>query len=472
MSEACRSTNGSIDLAAARTAPIHLEVLIMSLAVGLRAAIVLAQDGVLYPDEVHQSLEQAHRLLWHAGFVPWEWSLGARHPLFVWVLEGAFWLGERLGLPPHLAGRLLLALASGLTTLPLMRLVQRLGASRHAGLAAGLVWAVSSWSLLLGPRALTESAVTLPLVGGLLLVLQATWRSRLMGALLLSVAVMLRLQLALIPLVLLASDALRLRGRALAQLTAGFAVGALVFGAGDALFWGEWFHSAREYWSFNFVQGRAAEFGTEPPTYYLRAATTALAGSGLLLLAGLWAWRRAPWLLACMVVFVAAHLAIPHKELRFLYPVLPLACAAFGLALDGAVARFGVRTYWVLVLLVLQVPPWKMTFSMAGIPSMAASAPVWDAGGSVNRLLRVAGRTPGVCGVLLRDFELGFSGSYAYFHATAPLFDSRQVPPGDDAWNVVLSKQPGERVLAADGAFYLVQTRPTCTSYPIDWALR
>src|SRR6185369_14224273 len=45
---------------------------------------IVAEHGVVWPDEVYQSLEQAHRLVFGFGFLPWEFDVGARS----WVFPG------------------------------------------------------------------------------------------------------------------------------------------------------------------------------------------------------------------------------------------------------------------------------------------------------------------------------------------------------------------------------------------------
>ena len=45
---------------------------VLLFAFAARLAVGLANDGVLYPDEIMQYLEQAHRLVFGAGMVPWE----------------------------------------------------------------------------------------------------------------------------------------------------------------------------------------------------------------------------------------------------------------------------------------------------------------------------------------------------------------------------------------------------------------
>src|SRR6185312_5525190 len=50
--------------------------------------VVLAVDdqGIFWPDEIFQSLEQAHRVVFGYGFIPWEFQQGARS----WLFPGVF----------------------------------------------------------------------------------------------------------------------------------------------------------------------------------------------------------------------------------------------------------------------------------------------------------------------------------------------------------------------------------------------
>ena len=40
---------------------------------------MLTDDGIYWPDEIHQSLEPAHRLVFGYGLIAWEFSDGARN---------------------------------------------------------------------------------------------------------------------------------------------------------------------------------------------------------------------------------------------------------------------------------------------------------------------------------------------------------------------------------------------------------
>ena len=58
---------------------------VFGVAVAARLLPVLAFAGINHPDEVFQSVEQAHRLVFGTGLVPWEFVYGTRS----WVFPGA-----------------------------------------------------------------------------------------------------------------------------------------------------------------------------------------------------------------------------------------------------------------------------------------------------------------------------------------------------------------------------------------------
>jgi GPI mannosyltransferase 3 len=93
----------------------------------------------------------------------------------------------------------------------------------------------------------------------------------------------------------------------------------------DRWFYGEWTLSAWNYFSVNLQSGAAGHFGREPWWFYLR--TTAERGIhpvGVTVLgAALWYFVSKPrdritW---ALVPFLAVHVAIAHKETRFLFPL-------------------------------------------------------------------------------------------------------------------------------------------------------
>lgn len=96
----------------------------------------------------------------------------------------------------------------------------------------------------------------------------------------------------------------------------------------DRWFYGEWVLTAGNYIDLNLLQGRASEFGTQPWWYYLTVLFERLVPpfSLLFLLPPLVFFALHPRhaLTWTVMPFLVAHMLLPHKEYRFLFPLLPL----------------------------------------------------------------------------------------------------------------------------------------------------
>ncbi len=430
-------------------------------ACALRVAVTLSDDGLLYPDEVFQSLEQAHRLVFGPGFIPWEFQVGARP----WVLPGI--LAPAMAVGGALGARLFVAMLSGLTAWACARLVRSLGGSALAELMAASLWALLNVGVLFGSRALGESVSTLPLVLGLALALTPRTRPVVLGSVLVALAVMLRLQVGLmavvLPLVWLARGQRRL---ALCSLLTLFA-GAVLLAVFDWASWGAPLQSVREYVRFNLIEGRAAQFGVAPAGYYasrLLASTHALIVVVFAL--AVLGTPRAKSVAVMVALFVGLHLSIGHKELRFVLPALPLLGVLAALGVDRA-RQWQVSAGWgaslvLVVALLFQPSVTALTWRQLGITHRSPDSPAFDDGGPETRLLRLAGRLPEVCGVELLAREVDSSGGYSALHRDLPLYDATH-PPAKPEWvNAVIGTSAEGTVLATDGAMSLVKVRAHC----------
>ena len=91
----------------------------------------------------------------------------------------------------------------------------------------------------------------------------------------------------------------------------------------DHWFYGQWVWSNFQYLYANLVQGKAASFGSEP--WYFYAAIAAFVPYGLIYLCATFVairykiYNPVVWVI---VIFIAGHMLIAHKELRFLVPIL------------------------------------------------------------------------------------------------------------------------------------------------------
>src|SRR5438445_9338091 len=71
------------------------------LGAAIRVWLSFNDDGIYWPDEIYQSLEPAHRLVFGYGIVPWEFIDGARNWAFPAFVAGLFQVGRLFGDDPR-----------------------------------------------------------------------------------------------------------------------------------------------------------------------------------------------------------------------------------------------------------------------------------------------------------------------------------------------------------------------------------
>ena len=448
-------------------------LLLAALAAGaaLRGWLAVTDQGIAWPDEIYQSLEPAHRLVWGRGWVPLEFREGLRTWALPGLVAGLLEVFRGLGLSrPALyvpAAKGVFAAVGVLTGWATARLARRMGAGPLESAAAGALWALAAPAIYFAPRGLSEPLSAFPVTLGLAWALPsgATRRERLLGASLLGIAVLLRLQDALLCVALVGAWAARRRWREAAEVTVVLLGWALVLGLLDRLTWGGWFHSALAYWRYNWVQGKGALFGASPPGYYLRVLWTSMpAVSAVLLPAAVLGLRRAPALGAAVGLFLLVHSAIPHKELRFILPVLPAAMALAGVGLAVAATRVDRRLPLGVALLAAVASAARfhtLTFGDLGAyDGQRDRVSAYDDFGPVNRLLLVASELPRLCGLKVEATHIAWAGGYTYFHRDAPMYSHLGPPRGARHYDVVLTAAvavPPQAVLARDGPVVLAR---------------
>jgi hypothetical protein len=468
-----------------------LALLAAILAVGGAARIWLAcvDDGIYWPDEVYQSIEPAHRLVFGPGLVSWEYGLGAR----TWALPGLvaalLWLCQAVGLDDPrqylLATRFAMCAIAMATAWAGYLLGRRFGAEPLFAACGAAVFALAGPAVYFGPKALSETVSALPIVLGLASALSphATRRDRIVGAALLCLATIIRLHNAIFCAALLAVWLGERRWRALIDGVVVMAAGAMALGAFDRLTWGEWFQSAVLYLRFTFVMDGGPMTGDSPATYYLqmfaRSMPLVAALAVALAIAGA---ARARSLAFVVAVFLLAHVLTPNKAYRYVIVAIPLmgALAAAGLqAIQGHRSR---RAALVTAALLVAVCGWSLatmrtlTFGDIGpYEKTRAAESAFDDVGPVNRLLVIASRQVELCGLRVETHHLTWTGGYSFFHRNVPLYSAAAPDRSSGFYNFIIAStaETAGNPVASDGAFVLRRLGPeTCAPDPsYDWKL-
>jgi len=326
-------------------------VLWTSLAIGaaLRVWLAFHDDGVYWPDEIYQSIEPAHRLVFGYGLIAWEFLEGAGSWALPALVAVPLQLSDWLGLDDpsiYLVVIRLLFVASSLGCAAAVYFLSSAYGARPLSAAVGAALAALFAPFYFSPRALSEGASALPAVLGFALAIhpRASRRQVVVGASLVGLSVLLRLHCALFACALVVILLLRRAYRTAAVALGTLTIWAFLLGLIDRLAWhrvpdaylGGWFHSALKYLTFSLIEGRASAWGTAPWSYYFTTLfSCAPVMVGLAGLLACMALTRAPGLLGATVFFVGLHAATPHKELRVMVPALPFFWALAAIGLDG-----------------------------------------------------------------------------------------------------------------------------------------
>jgi hypothetical protein len=206
----------------------------------------------------------------------------------------------------------------------------------------------------------------------------------------------------------------------------------------DAFTWGLPFHSYIRSPIENLVHARSLVYGTEPFYAYLKAFLHVWLFSFVAILAlFVWGARRHPLPALIAGVALLVHSAIPHKEYRFVYPVIVLvvwlAAVASAELVEDLRRRF---PRWRSRVLPLAAALWLLA-SLAAAPRLSTQHVPPRGGGGQDALLwrRYEGSKRSftalslrddVCGVALLDLGWAFTGGYTYLHHAVPLFELRE----------------------------------------------
>jgi phosphatidylinositol glycan class B len=398
-------------------------------------------QGIFWPDEIYQTLEPAHRFAFGYGFVAWEFQDGARSWLFPGFI-GLLWkVASHLGITS--APALLTVVRAVLVCLSLsglyvsMRLAERL-AGRTAALLAGCLGAMFPAALIYDHHCLTEIVSGPILLLSIALVERRSARTILCAGGLAAAACFLRLPNAIVALGTVAVLLAARRSRDAAYYVASACGIGMAGGLLDWVTWGAPFHSLFTNVKYNLFEGNLSRYGVAPFGYYLNVAWTST-GVALVPIALGWigSWSRARGWVAITVAYLLIHSAIPHKEYRFLMPIVPLVLTLSGVGLAvivdrlAAAAKTGLQVDRIRILVAAgSLAMWLMmgiaaadaTFAGMGqyVGEEQGGTSPWHSMEEGNRLLWEVGTKDDLCGLLVWGRHAIWLGGYTYLHRDVP----------------------------------------------------
>jgi hypothetical protein len=433
---------------------------ILALAAAPRVWAAFADQGLFWPDEFYQSLEQSHRFAFGYGIVPWEFVEGARSWVFPGAI-GALWkllagAGVTSAATLVVSAKLMMVVMAVLGVEAAMRLAHRM-AGLGAAVLAGMFVAMFPALVLFGSKCMTETASAPLVLASALLAWdvpasEPRRRLRLAAAgAIAALAIFFRYQNGVVALGLLAVVASRRRWRDALDYAIGATAVGLAGGMLDWITWGQPFHAFLEDARFH-LENRSAPWGSSPPSYYFEFSWRSGGPAMLLALVGFATMPPRLWAHGLLVVaYVAIHSFVPHKEYRYVTPIVPLFLT---LSSVGLVASFAPLQRWserwaapaasralrskragpvalaiatALVIAGFTERTIDMTFADLGHGDGLAAGLAfgddrpWHAAEGINRLLWAAGAAPDLCGVVVKDIPWSSTGGYAYLHRDVPM---------------------------------------------------
>ena len=409
---------------------------LLVIAAALRLWAAWFDHGVYWPDEIYQTLEQAHRLAFGAGFVPWEYQDGARPWLLPALIAAAWRVLSGAGVTDSLVlvsvAKSAVALLSVAGIWAAMRLAEIHG-GRRASLITGALLAVFPLSLMLGARVANDTVTaSLNVIAALLVAPHGSTARHRAGGAVAALSVFLRNQNGLVALALLIALLATRRWNDAKQYAIGACVALLGAGLFDWVTWGRPFQSFLAYLRFQLIIAPGLSGAQSPWWAHLYALWTSTGVAVVLTAAGvLLAARRVPALVLLTLGYLAVHSAIPQKEFRFLMPIVPLALAVAGIGLAHALEHIAER-WRNPVAIALVVPAalamaWTSkhtTFGDHGLywgTHLERLSP-WHHEEDINRLLADAGRREDLCGLMtVAGTNIVQNGGYTYLHRDVPI---------------------------------------------------
>jgi phosphatidylinositol glycan class B len=437
-------------------------------ALGLRLAVAWWSQRIYFPDELFQYLEQAHRLVYGYGFVPWEYRFGTRNWLLPGLLAAVLDALRLIGLERPAAYmpvlKSILAILSVSVVYASYTIGRRLFCERTGRITA--VLAALWYELVEASTQATPEVLAAYAIVAAFAVSTGPVAARRVAAfgLLLGTGVALRLQYAPCVAVSWVLAGIGWGWRPMLAV-AGVGTGTVGIAGGlDLTAWGTPFISYYNSILFNVAYGVSDVFGNSPLLYYFNGLAAASWSLHTLAMGyGALVWRRCWPILLMLVALLLPHSMISHKEYRFIFLAIPLLLV---LSADAvAAAQIWARAHvagWLA---------WPVASAAICAITVASLAGFRQQGifKRDDRLLAALdlSRRNDVAGVLDLSGPWWISGGFYYLHHDVPYYFKEQIDalPGTEVRRLVshvlvsaaAPDMPGFRLSARYGSVQILE---------------
>ncbi len=326
----------------------RLVLFIWILALALRIISAILSKGYIHPDEHYQSIEVVFNKIYGFGFVPWEFTEGARswfYPGIVYIIFKVMIFFGASSIDSILIG---VRLFSGLLSMISVIVAYYFGKlifNKEAGLFATFFIAVWYDFIFWATRTMTDGLAmnfvflaTYLIYKGANTIINDTSDTKkqkrqsvgcfIFAGMSIGVAFMFKFPAAIIALPLLIYLVIKKKWIGMFVFCFSILFIVIIQGLIDLFTWGTFLHSAIVFFNYNITSGSSSLHGTAPIYAYLGLFAYTYSFFALMyllyLVIGTNKNKKAFFLIVISLFFVLVFSVIEHKEYRFILPILPL----------------------------------------------------------------------------------------------------------------------------------------------------
>ncbi|MEW5922826.1 MAG: hypothetical protein AB1746_02450 [Candidatus Zixiibacteriota bacterium] len=466
--------------------------LILAVGAAVRIVTALISENINHPDEIFQVLEQAHRVVFGYGIIPWEYRLAARTWLVPGIMTIFLYPFKILGLDnPHIyipGIKIIMSLISLSIVVSSYYIGKKL-VSHRAGLWAAFFSAVWYEIIYFSIRPMSEVWAATFFMAAMALALNGTSRRILITAgflAVMSVAVRINYIPAVAVLIFMVGH--KMDSTSKINLLIGLAAGIVFVGIFETITLGVPFISYIHYYHYNQTFFMTGPFGSIfSYQYVMFLGYASLFVYWLIIAAGFLYWKENKLLLFMVMVMLISHIILPahvyQVHYRHIYVLIPILMIIAGIMTDKLISRLKnfIPLYPLVAILFLGL---SATGAMAALPRQKEVynekiLPVYN-----QNIFQKNGRLlaylylydlDNVHSVYDNAGEWFYGGGYYYLHKNVPLYLKNTPPPSSKHVSHMLSQNllviaSGIRFNKSFGEFHLHIRDDSNYIYPIDSA--